>query len=165
MISFIQLGNQTALKVENGRIVSPWSNFAGNKDNFGNSKRNFTLLIDDEAQAQELVSQGLNVRVQNNVEEGATPEYYLKVYVQYHDDPSKKRYDPKIHLVSGNSQVDLDEQSVACLDSMTFDNVDLIITSYRWEVGPNSGISAYLNEGYFVQHLDVFADKYMNMNA
>ena len=165
MISYMQLNNQMALKVENGTIISPWSNFAGVKDRFGNDKRNFTLLIDDPAQAQELADQGWNIRTQTNIEEGATPEFYLKVYIQYHDDPAKKRYDPKIHLISGNSQVDLDEQSIAALDSMTFDVVDLIITPYHWEVGPNSGTSAYLNEGYFVQHLDAFADKYNNVNA
>ena len=156
MLEYVKIGNAQAIHAK-GNIVAPWSNFSGVKDNFGNSKRNFTFIIDDPAQAAELSANGWNVKQQANVEPGEQPEYYLKIYVQYHDEPQRKKYDPKLHLVNNGKIADLNEQTVGLLDSLTFESVDIIFTPYNYDVGGKVGISAYLNEGYFVQTKPLFS--------
>lgn len=150
--------NLQGVHIPNAKIVAPWSNFSGVKDNFGSSKRNFTLLLPPDI-AAELTANGWPVRSQDpaRVAEGEAPEYYLKVYVQYHDEPNRKKYDPKVHLVSGGNVTDMTAETISLFDSIQFDNVDLIFTPYNWTVGGRSGVSAYLHEGYFVQSASVFA--------
>lgn len=141
------------LVMENVRII--FKNFSGKEDQFNRSgNRNFCVLIEDIHEAERLASIGWNVKYLRPIEEGADPQGYIQVAVNY------KNIEPNIYMVTNRNKVRLSESTVGNLDSADIKNVDLIISPYNWEVNGKSGVKAYCKTMYVTIDEDVFAGKY-----
>lgn len=141
------------LQIDDARII--YRNFSGEGSKFNREgDRNFSLIIDDPAIADELVAQGWNVKIKEPREEGDDPFITLPIKVKFND------RGPNVYLQSGNNRVRLDEESISCLDNVDIINVDLDIRPYDWEVNGKTGRTAYLHSMCVTQEIDRFADRF-----
>lgn len=139
------------LQMDNVRIV--YRNFSGIGSKFNREgDRNFSILIEDEATARELIDAGWNVKIKEPRDEGDIPFMHLPVKVKFND------RGPNVYLQSGGNRVKLDEESVSCLDDVDVLNVDLDIRPYDWEVNGKTGRTAYLHSMCVTQEVDRFAE-------
>ena len=79
---------------------------------------------------------------------------YLPVKVKFSD------RGPNIYLKSGDNVIELDEDSIACLDNIDILAVDLDVRPYAWEVNGKTGRTAYLQSIHVTQRVDRFAARY-----
>lgn len=143
------------LQIDDARII--FRNFAGAPSKFNREgDRNFALVIVNEDIANELIAKGWNVKIKAPEEEGEAPFMYMTVKVRFSE------YGPTIYLKSGDKMVKLDEESVACLDSIDILSVDLDIRPYDWEVNGKTGRAAYLKAIRVTQNIDRFAEDEMD---
>ena len=142
------------LKIEDARII--FRNFAGVETRYNRAgNRNFCVIVDDADIAQQLVSDGWNVKTLAPRDEDEEPRYYIPAAVSYKNIP------PKIYLICGRSKVLLDEDTVGELDTADIVNVDVILRPYCWDLGNGkSGVKAYVKTMYVTIEKDEFADKY-----
>lgn len=141
------------LQIDDARFI--YRNFSGVGTKFNREgDRNFSVIIDDPAIADELVAQGWNVKIREPREEGDDPFIHLPVKVKFND------RGPRIYLVSGNRKNELDEESVAILDNVDIISVDLDIRPYDWEVNGKTGRTAYLHSMCVIQEVDRFAYRF-----
>lgn len=141
------------LQIDDARII--YRNFSGEGSKFNREgDRNFSLIIDNPAIADELVAQGWNVKIKEPREEGDDPFITLPIKVKFND------RGPNVYLQSGNNRVRLDEESISCLDNVDIINVDLDIRPYDWEVNGKTGRTAYLHSMCVTQEVDRFADRF-----
>lgn len=141
------------LQIDDARIV--YRNFSGVGSKFNREgDKNFSVIIDDSAIADELVAEGWNVKIREPREEGDDPFIHLPVKVKFND------RGPRIYLVSGSRKNELDEESVAILDNVDIISVDLDIRPYDWEVNGKTGRTAYLHSMCVTQEVDRFADRF-----
>ena len=139
------------LQIDDARII--FRNFAGAPSKFNREgDRNFALVIVNEDIANKLISKGWNVKIKAPEEEGEAPFMYMTVKVRFNE------YGPTVYLKSGDKTVKLDEESVACLDSIDILSVDLDIRPYNWEVNGKTGRAAYLKAIRVTQNIDRFAE-------
>lgn len=139
------------LQIDGARII--FRNFAGVPSKFNREgDRNFALVIVNEDIANELIAKGWNVKIKAPEEEGEAPFMYMTVKVRFSE------YGPTVYLKSGDKMVKLDEESVACLDSIDILSVDLDIRPYDWEVNGKTGRAAYLKAIRVTQNIDRFAE-------
>ena len=134
--------------MRNARLI--FRNFAGKADNFNAAgNRNFSVVIDDADLAMQLKGDGWNVKMRPPRDEDGDPLYYLSVKVNFGSYRPPKIY--KVTLDAEGKQknkVQLDEDSVDCLDYAELKKCDLKISPYVWSVGDKSGVKAYLSELY-----------------
>ena len=143
------------LQIDDARII--FRNFAGAPSKFNREgDRNFALVIVNEDIANELIAKGWNVKIKAPEEEGGSPFMYMTVKVRFSE------YGPTVYLKSGDKMVKLDEESVACLDSIDILSVDLDIRPYDWEVNGKTGRAAYLKAIRVTQNIDRFAEDEMD---
>ena len=143
------------LQIDDARII--FRNFAGAPSKFNREgDRNFALVIVNEDIANKLISKGWNVKIKAPEEEGEAPFMYMTVKVRFNE------YGPTVYLKSGDRMVKLDEESVACLDSIDILSVDLDIRPYNWEVNGKTGRAAYLKAIRVTQNIDRFAEDEMD---
>lgn len=137
-------------------LPGTWRNFAGEKRKFNNEgDHNFNVRIDP-ADVEYLRENGVKVKERApRDDDGEEPMYYIKVKVNM-----RSRKQPNINMITGRRMTKLNDDTLMLLDTMQFENVDLVISLYNYEVNGSSGVSLYLNTGYFTQHLDPIADKY-----
>jgi hypothetical protein len=142
------------LKIEDARII--FRNFAGVETRYNRAgNRNFCVIVDDADIAQQLISDGWNVKTLAPRDEDEEPRYYIPAAVSYKNIP------PKIYLICGRSKVLLDEDTVGELDTADIVNVDVILRPYCWDLGNGkSGVKAYVKTMYVTIEKDEFADKY-----
>lgn len=141
--------------MENARIL--FRNFSGNPSKFTpKGKRTFCLVIDPET-ADALSEEGWNVKFLKPREEGDSPTPYIQVNVGFKDDQSKS---PKIYMVTRKKKTLLTEDTVGVLDFAEIDNVDVIVTPYKWDVNGKQGVSAYLKTMYVSVIEEDFGGKY-----
>lgn len=141
------------LTLENARII--YRNFKGEERQYNPAgKRNFCVVIDDPKLAEELITDGWNVKNKPPYEEGDSPMYYLPVEVSY------KRRPPRVMLITTRNKTMLDEESIEMLDYADIISADIIINPYNWSMRDGSGVKAYLDKAYITIQEDVFADKY-----
>lgn len=146
------------LQIDDATII--YRNFSGAASKYNRAgDRNFAVVIENEADADQLVEFGWNVKVKPPREEGDMPFMYLPVKVKFNE------RGPKVYLQSGKSRNVLDEDMVSCLDDIDILSVDLDIRPYDWTIQegtPNekSGRTAYLQSMHVTQRIDRFAERY-----
>lgn len=138
------------LQIDDARIV--YRNFSGTGSKFNREgDRNFAVVIPDQDIADELVNRGWNVKIKPPRDEDDTPFMFLPVKIKFNE------RGPKVYLQSGDKTIELDEESVDCLDDVDILCVDLDIRPYDWEVNGKQGRTAYLQSIHVVQEVDRFA--------
>jgi hypothetical protein len=143
------------LLLEDAKII--FRNFGGNPTQFNTEgKRDFCVLLDEEL-ANELKSEGWNIRYSKQRDQDETPQAYMNVAVSY------ANYAPTITLITKHNKTVLHEQDLGVLDFAEIDKIDLIIRPYSWQVNGNEGIKAYLKSAYITIEEDEFSDKYRDI--
>lgn len=140
------------LQIDDARII--FRNFTGVKDRYNAAgDRNFAVVIPDEETADALIADGWNVKKKpDNRDEDAEFFMFLPVKIRF------TNRSPKAYLKSGNNdQVQLDEDTICCLDEIDIARVDLDLRPYDWTVNGKTGRTAYLQGIRVVQDLDRFA--------
>ena len=138
------------LQIDDARIV--YRNFSGTGSKFNREgDRNFAVVIPDQDIADELVNRGWNVKIKPPRDEDDTPFMFLPVKIKFNE------RGPKVYLQSGDKTIELDEESIDCLDDVDILGVDLDIRPYDWEVNGRQGRTAYLQSIHVVQEIDRFA--------
>ena len=150
----IRIMQNGRVQIDNARITH--RNFTGEGSKFNREgDKNFSLIIDSAENADILVSEGWNVKIKQPREEGDDPFMYLPVKVKFNS------RGPNVYLRSGqNDLVQLDEDMVKCLDDIDILSVDLDIRPYDWNMGGNSGRTAYLDTMCVTQNIDRFASRF-----
>ena len=138
------------LQIDDARIV--YRNFSGTGSKFNREgDRNFAVVIPDQDVVDELVNRGWNVKIKPPRDEDDTPFMFLPVKIKFNE------RGPKVYLQSGDKMVELDEESIDCLDDVDILSVDLDIRPYDWEVNGKQGRTAYLQSIHVVQEVERFA--------
>lgn len=147
------------LQIDDARIT--FRNFAGEEQEFNRKgDRNFSWVIDDPDLAEELKGHGWNVRIKPPRNEGEAPFMHLAVKVKYGN------VGPVIKLVRpGMPNLELNEDTVQCLDHMDIARIDMDIRPYDWIINEGKpsekrGRTAYLQTMYVTQIIDRFAERY-----
>ena len=149
----ITFAPRNILQIDDARII--YRNFSGEASQFNRAgDRNFSVLIDDQQIADELINQGWNVKIKAAREEGDIPFMHLPVKVKFND------RGPSVYLVSGNNRVRLDEETIGMLDSIDILGVDLDVRPFDWEVNGKAGRAAYLQSICVTQDIDRFAQRF-----
>lgn len=144
------------LQIDDARII--FKNFEGRGDKYNREgDRNFSLLIEDPKTADALIAEGWNVKIKEGRDEDDGPFMRLPVKVKFTD------YGPNVYLITGGRRNELDEESIACLDNIDIESIDMDIRPYDWEVNGRTGRTAYLQSMQVVQRIDRFAARYANM--
>lgn len=139
------------LQIDDARII--WRNFSGRESQFNApGNKNFSWLIEDSELADRLVSEGWNVKIKPPREEDDIPFMHLAVKVRFDGYAP-----PNVYLVSGNNTRKLDEESIANLDDIEIDRIDMDIRPYDWNNARGSGRTAYLHSMRVIQRIDRFA--------
>ena len=144
------------LQIDDAKII--FRNFEGRGDKFNREgDRNFSLLIEDPNTADAMIERGWNVRIKPGRDEEDGPFMRLPIKIKFSD------YGPKVYLWTGNRRNELDEESIACLDNIDIETVNLDIRPYDWEVNGRTGRTAYLQTIEVFQRVDRFQERYNNM--
>ena len=141
--------------MEGARIA--FRNFSGKEGKYNAAgQRNFAVFLDPQL-AQDMASDGWNVKQLKPREEGDVPQDYLNVKVSYRGRP------PRVVMVTSKGKTDLDEDSVMVLDWVEIANVDLILNPYHWDVSGNQGITAYVKSIFVTIVEDFLEQKYADV--
>ena len=147
------------LQIDNvdGRDII-FKNFEGRGDKFNREgDRNFSLRFRDPALADEVAKDGWNVRIKPARDEDEDDFMRLPIKVKFTD------YGPKVYLWSGSKRVELDEESVGCLDNIEIDHVNMDVRPYNWTVNGRDGRTAYLQVLEVFQRTNRFEERYARM--
>lgn len=142
-VTFAPMG---ILQIDDARIV--YRNFSGEGSMYNREgDRNFSVIIPDQEIKDALVNEGWNVKTKPPRDEDDTPFMHLPVKVKFNE------FGPNVHLIVGNKDILLDEDSIHRLDRVSISHVDLDIRPYDWEINGKEGRTAYL------QSIRVFQDE------
>lgn len=129
-------------------------NFSGAEGKFNRAgDRNFVIFLET-AEAEQLASEGFNIKYLKPRDEQEEPQAYLAVKVNFRGRP------PKIMMVTSKGKTPIGEDTVNILDWADLRSVDLIINSFEWEVNGKTGITAYLKSMYATLEEDDLDRKY-----
>lgn len=154
------------VQIDNAKII--WRNFEGREGTYNAAgARNFVVVLDD-ATARQLEATGWNVKRKPPREEGEEELIILTVKVSYKGRP------PRIVLMGRkwshqrNEEIlirtPLDEELCGLVDSLEFDNVDLILNPYDWRLKTGAtGRTAYLKTFYGLIHQDPLDARYAHI--
>lgn len=141
------------LIIRDARIIR--KDFAGQKFN-RNGKREFSVILDDPAIAQQMAADGWNIKILKPREEGDLPGYCLPIQARYDNFPPRV-----IVRRPGRPNQELTEATIHHLDSMDIHRVHVNVNPSRWEVNGKVGVKAYLKS----MIVDVNEDELMAMLA
>lgn len=145
------MANKT-ITFENVRIG--FRNFSGLEGKFNRGgDRNFVVFLDT-PEADQLASQGFNIKYLKPRDEQDEPQAYLQVKVNFRGRP------PKIMMVSSKGKTPVSEDMLPILDWADLKSVDLIINASEWEVSGKTGTAAYLKSMYAILEEDDLDRKY-----
>ena len=143
------------LEIENAQIKWAFSHFDGREDTFNTEgDHNFTVIIEDEQEANRLIAEGWNIRRMDPREEGDPFEYLLKVKISYRFAP------PPIFFLKGERRYRADEADLVEIQRATCEQIDVIISPNPWVHGRERGVSAYVKEMYVKIKESRFAARY-----
>jgi hypothetical protein len=141
--------------LENARII--FRNFAGAEKTFNPAgRRNFSVVLDEDT-AKQMEADGWNVKRRPPREDGDDELIHLQVTVSFKGRP------PRLAMITSRGRTMLDADSCELLDYAEFDQVDLILRPYDWEVSGKTGRKAYLKSGYFNIREDELELKYADV--
>lgn len=141
------------LQIDDARII--YRNFSGVGSKFNREgDRNFSVVIEDQDMADELIKDGWNVKIKPPRDEDDAPFMTLPVKIKFSD------RGPVVYLKTGEALNKLDEESIDCLDNVDILGVDMDIRPYDWEVNGKTGRTAYLQSICVTQKVDRFAARY-----
>lgn len=135
-----------------------FKNFSGRETRYNRAgNRNFAIVLDDET-ADELLAQGWNIHVKEYADGGRRNT--LPVSIGY-----SEKYQPIVVMVTPKGEyfkkTNLTEETVGELDAARVVRARVILNGRTWSNAQgNSGIKAWLDNGYFVIEKDVFADEF-----
>jgi len=148
--------DQKSFMIEEARIL--FRNFAGAATKFNAAGlRNFCVELPTQV-AQQMSTDGWNVKVLPAREEGDDDQFYIKVNVSYKFRP------PRVVLVTSSGKQHLSESQLEILDWADITSVDLICNGFDWENGDKRGTSAYLKSLFVIIEEDELERKY-SVNA
>lgn len=134
--------------IEGARIK--FKNFAGEARQYNPAgQRNFVLCLPDDL-AQQLAAEGWNVKWKPGRHPEDPDEAQLVVKVKYNESGDDHSRDPIAYLIQGRRKIALDGRTVATLDRLAPLNIDLVVRPYVWDINGNVGITAYLDEIYYM---------------
>lgn len=140
------------IEIENARLMGRnFSGVATNMNKEGN--RNFCVIIEDQALAQQMIEDGWNVKVRTPKREGDEPYHYIPVAVNFNF-----HRPPNIVMISGRTRTALTEDMVSCLDKATIKTCDITIRPRVWN--DEGDVKAYLEEMYVVVEQSRWERKY-----
>lgn len=154
--------NTRKLVLENVEVG--FKNFMGRKTKYNRSgKKTFSAFMDPE-QGEMLEKDGWNIKWTKvrDPQDISTP--YLNITVNYDGQTA-----PSLFIVTPNKKTLLNSETVNLLDNAEIEFADLIINPYEWEIpGDNpgeikSGITAYLDTGYFNIFMNPLMEKYSDV--
>lgn len=147
-----KLGNAT---LENVKIQ--FRNFAGKAGTYNvEGNRNFAIFLDDDV-AEQMASDGWNVKYLKPREEDEAPQAYLTVKVNFRGRP------PRLFMVTSRNKTQLDEQTAMLLDFADIKTSDVIISAYHYDVNGKTGVTAYLQAIYCTIQEDYLSLKYADV--
>lgn len=139
--------------IEGADII--FRNFSGKEGQYNREgDRNFAVIIPDEKTAQDLLSDGWNVKYLNPREEGDAPTPYVPVSVRFDVLP------PRIVMITSMARTNVTENMVEVLDWANIENADIIVRAYEWEVNGKKGLKAYLKSLFVTIEEDYLERKY-----
>lgn len=145
------------IKIENAELI--FKNFKGKEVPPYNPEgcRNFCVILDESIAAQ-LAEDGWNVKRLKPDEDEEVGRPYLQVTVNFNN------YPPEIIAVTSAGQRYITEETVATLDSIDMESVDVSIRPRNWELPSGMhGVKAYLKTMYIVVAENPFAKKYAHI--
>lgn len=149
-------GKRGILQVDGARIT--FKNFAGRAERYNREgDRSFALIIPNEEIANELIADGWNVKIKPPRMEGDAPFMYMNIKVKY------GRGDIDAYLISGDRRIQLDSESIGCLDTMNLASVDLDIRPWDHPSGEYAR-SAYLQSIEATQAINRFDARWNSRN-
>ena len=142
------LGN--LVTIENATDVF-WKNFSGNKDNFGSTKRKFTLGLTEDA-ARILIDLGVNVRASEQSEESDFLPYHVTLTINYRGEDR----DPTVSFLRDGKRRMLNDATISLLDYQTIVYVDVTANLYRYQ----NNVTLYVTTMYARLMDEPLAEKY-----
>lgn len=140
--------------LENVRLI--FRNFSGMEGKYNRKgDRNFAVLLPTDL-AEQMLSDGWNIKWLKAKEEGEEDQAYLKVTVRY----IEGNRPPRVVMVTSRGKTMLDESMVGMLDWADITHADMILRPYHWEVSGNTGVAAYLQSLYVTIQEDELEIKY-----
>lgn len=159
---------QYAPTFQNGELIiqgahilgGKFKNFSGEERQFNpEGVRSFHVRLDEQT-AQQLISDGWNVKFKEPRTEEEEGFYHVNVVVGF-----KSKRPPLLVLISSKGRVDLGQHECEILDWVDMEHVDLIINPYHWKIEATgkSGIKAYLKAIYVTLREDYLTQKYADV--
>lgn len=156
----VTFGPKGILQIDDARLT--FKNFEGRADKFNREgDRNFAVIIPDQELCDLLLNDtneygaAWNIKIKAPREEGDDPRMTMKVKVKFTD------FGPNVYLKSGNNTIKLDAESIACLDNIYMEKVDLDIRPYDDMVNGKPFRAAYLHSMHVTQGVtDRFASRF-----
>jgi hypothetical protein len=146
------MADSKTFMIENAPIV--FRNFTGKGGPFNpEGDRNFCVLLEPE-HAEFLAAEGWNVKTLDPREEGAAPQPYIQVRVNFDQRP------PRVVMLTESSRTALNSGTVGSLDWADIKKADLICRGYEWEVQGKTGVKAYLKSLFVTIEEDELERKY-----
>jgi len=138
--------------VEDARII--FRNFSGKEGQYNREgDRNFAVVLTPDV-ADQMLTDGWNVRYLEPREEEDEPTPYIQVAVNFSNRP------PRIVLLTSTTRTQLDESAVDVLDWADIQTADLIARGYDWSVNGKTGTKAYLQSLFITIEEDALERKY-----
>ena len=155
---FIFHDNRT-LEVRNAVLI--WTNFQGKANRFGNTTKNFNLVINEEVKAALEQDPTREFTIHSIGGEGTDDPimYFINVKVNM-----TSAYPPVLTLYTDfrgqKSRTSLDDTTIECLDHINIESADCIINFYESKMHPGK-VSGYLRKLNVIQNKESeFGGKY-----
>jgi hypothetical protein len=138
--------------IEDARLL--FKNFAGKEGPYNREgNREFSAVLPMDI-AQQMESDGWNVKYLVSREDGEEPTPYITVSVNFKVRP------PRVVMLTTKSRTNLGEEAVEILDWADIRQADLIARAYEWNVNGKTGIKAYLQSLFVTIEEDYLEQKY-----
>lgn len=132
-------------------VTIAFRNFEGKEDTYNRAgDRNFAILL-DEAQAEQMLRDGWNVKYLKPRDDDETGQPYIQVAVSYKAKP------PKIGVVTSKGLNYYTEDMLNMLDWVDIEQCDVTLNPYEWAVNGKTGVKAYL-QTMFIKILEDYLE-------